>query len=69
MRTRDLPYRLGTWCGMVQYQCPHCAFDALDEETILEHLATRHEPVHNEAEGREMSGVLTADRWGNEVRR
>lgn len=35
----ELPYRLGTWHGMTQYRCPQCPFDALEETTILEHIA------------------------------
>lgn len=35
----ELPYLLGTWHGLTQYRCRECPFDALEEETIIEHSA------------------------------
>lgn len=59
----ELPYLPGTWHGMAQYRCRECPFDALEEETILEHIAAHlvEEPA--------FSGgglILMADKYGNQ---
>lgn len=58
----ELPYLLGTWHGLTQYRCRECPFDALEEETIIEHIAAHW--VEDAA--RPGSGlVLVADKNGN----
>ena len=69
----ELPYLLGTWHGMTQYRCPQCPFDALEEEAIIEHIASHW--VETEAADLETareqlrppgSGLIAvADRNGN----
>lgn len=59
-----LPYEVATWGGLPLYRCPHCPFDAFEEATILEHVAT-HLVVAERAAG---SGLVwVADRHGNPV--
>lgn len=58
-------YTIGSWAGHIQYQCALCAFDCLDDEQdILTHIQETHMP--NPAT-RPPSGILIADKRGNEI--
>jgi hypothetical protein len=58
---------MGTWAGLPQWKCRVCPFDALSEAEMVAHVA-----AHVAAQTMEplagVSGVLVADRFGNERR-
>lgn len=59
-----LPYLVGKWHGITQYQCRQCPFDSLDEGAILEHVAGHMAAERAPAR----SGlVLVADKNGREI--
>jgi hypothetical protein len=59
-----LPYTLKTWMGLPLYCCPECAFDALEEETILFHIA---EHMARRESRLATATVFVADKNGNMI--
>lgn len=75
-RMAGLPYTVRAWGGLPLFCCGFCPFDAFDEDSILEHYATRHSSAVSDgsggsdgSRGSDESRVLVADRYGQEVRR
>jgi hypothetical protein len=60
----ELPYAVKSWMGMPLYCCRECAFDALEEETVLvhiaEHMALRESRLAT-------ARVFVADKNGNVI--
>ncbi len=69
-----LPWTMGTWAGLAQWRCRVCPFDALSEAEMVAHVAA-HVAARSET-GLSVSmeppagpsGVLVADKYGNERR-
>jgi hypothetical protein len=61
----DLPFILGTWKGLPQWQCRFCAWDTLEgEDVMMEHYIARHAPAPTFVS----SEIVVYDRWGKPVR-
>lgn len=60
----DRPYHIGSWKGQQQYRCPHCPFDSLHEDVILDHI----EQAHMRPASAPPSPIIRTDRYGNEVK-
>lgn len=59
-----LPYWIGKWKELDNYQCKFCPYSILDKDKAEEHYQTRHAPPPPQPQP---SGPVLFDRFGNVV--